>query len=41
VTGDTFIAFILLTTLLTLSLLIVGPGFISGLQRSLRSRSSV
>jgi hypothetical protein len=31
VTGDAFIAFILLTTLLTLSLLIVGPGLISGL----------
>jgi hypothetical protein len=33
VTGDTFVAFILLTTLLTLSLLIVGPGLISGLWR--------
>jgi hypothetical protein len=31
VTRDTFIAFILLTTLLTLSLLIVGPRLISGL----------
>ncbi len=30
-TRDTFIAFILLTTLLTLSLLIVGPRLISGL----------
>ena len=30
-TGDAFIAIILLTTLLTLSLLIVGTGLISGL----------
>jgi hypothetical protein len=31
VTGDAFIAIILLATLLTLSLLIVGTGLISGL----------
>jgi hypothetical protein len=41
VTGDAFIAFILLTALLTLSLLIVEPGLISGLQGAPRSRSSV